>query len=57
MEIVVMTENCPITGVKYGTVEIIVPENEKLNKNLVNKVQQKKQQYALNIRRENTKHK
>ena len=56
MQIVVMTENCPITGVKYGTVEI-VPGNEKLNKNLVNKVQQKKQQYILNIRRENTKHK
>ena len=59
MKIVTLIDYSPITGSLsgYGTKEVFFDCEKKLNENTVNKLEQKKQQYALNIRRENTKHK
>lgn len=45
-----------ITGVEYGTKEIIVTGN-KIDTNLINRYEQTKQQQVFNLRKENTKHK
>ena len=58
MNIVTLIDYNPITGSLsgYGTKEIHV-QHKKLNTKITDKLEQRKQQYALNIRRENTKHK
>ena len=59
INIVTLIDYNPITGSLsgYGIKEVFV-ESEKINETtIINKLEQKKQQYALNIRRENTKHK
>ena len=60
MEIATLIDYNPITGSLsgYGTKEIHVHvQHKKLNTKITDKLEQQKQQYALNIRRENTKHK
>lgn len=55
MKIVIMTENCPITGVKYGTIE--VPENN-IEKNFEQKYQNIKQNNTnLAVNYQRTQHK
>lgn len=58
INIVTLIDYNPITGSLsgYGIKEVFV-KSEKMNETTINKLEQKKQQYALNIRRENTKHK
>lgn len=58
MKITIMTivKDDIITGVEYGTKEIIVTGN-KIDTNLINRYEQTKQQQVFNLRKENTKHK
>ena len=59
INIVTLIDYNPITGSLsgYGIKEVFVKSEKKMNETTINKLEQKKQQYALNIRRENTKHK
>lgn len=54
--IVTIVKDDIITGVEYGTKEIIVTDN-KIDTNLINRYEQTKQQQVFNLRKENTKHK
>lgn len=55
VNIVTIVKDDIITGVEYGTKEIIVTGN-KIDTNLINRYEQTKQQ-IFNLRKENTKHK
>ena len=54
--IVTIVKDDIITGVEYGTKEIIIA-NERIDTNLINRYEQTKQQQVFNLRKENTKHK